>query len=105
MSYDLNIWSRQRVKTDQPEIKIGEYTITIEESVAVEEEDVPTEVLLSYADIKYLTSLYLQPYTTEKTIIDKAMRYAKKIAKEFDGVVENPQLENSVTLVNKRKFL
>jgi len=41
--------------------------------------------------------------TKEKTIIAKAMRYAKKIAREFDGVVENPQLENSVTLANKRK--
>ena len=103
MSYDLNIWSRQRVKTDQYEIKMGEYTINIEESVVVEEEDIPTEVLISYSDIKYLTSLYLQPYTNEKTIIEKAMRYAKKIAREFDGVVENPQLENSITLTNKRK--
>ena len=103
MSYDLNIWSRQRVKTDQYEIKMGEYTINIEESVVVEEEDIPTEVLISYSDIKYLTSLYLQPYTNEKTIIEKAMRYAKKIAREFDGVVENPQFENNVLLTSKKK--
>lgn len=103
MSYDLNIWSRQRVETDQKEINIGEYTITIDESVIVEDEDIPTDVMLSLAEIKYLTSLYLQPYTNEKTITDKAIKYAKKLAKEFNGVVENPQLENKIFLTDKRK--
>ncbi len=103
MSYDLNIWSRQRVETEQKEIKIDEYTITIEESVLVENEDIPAEVMLSLAEIKYLTSLHLQPYTDEKTVTDKAIRLAKKLAKEFNGVVENPQLENRVLLVDKKK--
>ena len=103
MSYDLNIWSRQRVETDQTEINIGEYTITIEQSVIVEDEDIPIDVMLSLAEIKYLTSLYLQPYTDEKAVTDKAIRYAKKLAKEFDGVVENPQLEDHVVLTGKRK--
>lgn len=103
MSYDLNIWSRQRVEIEQQEINIDEYIITVEESVIVEDEDIPTEVMLSLADIKYLTSVRLQPYTSEKTITDKAIRYAKKLAKEFNGVVENLQLENEVLLTGKKK--
>jgi len=103
MSYDLSIWSRQSVEADQKEINIGEYTITIEGSVLVEDEDIPIDVMLSLAEIKYLTSLHLQPYTNEKTITDKAIKYAKKLAKEFNGVVENPQLENKVLLTDKRK--
>lgn len=103
MSYDLNIWSRQRVETDQTEISIDEYTIAIQESVIVENEDIPTDIILSLAEIKYLTSIHLQPYTDEKAVTDKAIRYAKKLAKEFDGVVENPQLEDHVVLTGKRK--
>lgn len=103
MSYDLNIWSCQRVEADQKEIKIGEYTISIDESVVVEPEDVPVDALLSLSEIKYLTSLHLQPYTEEKTVVDKAIRYSKKLAKEFNGVVENPQHENEVLLTQKRK--
>lgn len=102
MSYDLNIWSRKRIEAPQKEFIIGEYTVTIEESVIVEYEDIPTDVLLSLSEIKYLTSLHLQPYTNEKIITDKAIRYAKKLAKEFNGVVENPQFENRVLLVDKR---
>ena len=103
MSYNLNIWSRQRVETDQKEIKIGEYTISIDESVVVEPEDIPIDALLSLSEIKYLTSLHLEPYTDEKTVVDKVIRYSKKLAKEFNGVVENPQLENEVLLTEKRK--
>lgn len=103
MSYDLNIWSRQRGETNQKEINIGEYTIIIEESVIVEDEDIPIDVKLSLAEIKYLTSLHLQPYTNEKAIINKAIHYAKKLAEELNGVVENPQLENKVLLIDKRK--
>lgn len=103
MSYDLNIWSRQRVETDQKEIKVGEHTITLTESVMVENEDIPTDVMLSLAEIKYLTSIYLQPYTNEKTITDKAIKCAKELAKEFNGIVENPQCENNIILVDKTK--
>ena len=103
MSYDLNIWSRQKIETKQKIFNIDEYIITIEETVNVENEDIPIDVMLSLSEIKYLTSLHLQPYTNEKKIIDKAIKYAKKLAKEFDGVVENPQLANEVMLVNKRK--
>jgi len=103
MSYNLNIWSRQRIETDQKELKIGEYTVTVEESVLVEAEDIPTNVMLSLAEIKYLTSVYLQPYTDEKAVTDKVIRYAKKLAKETYGVVENPQLGNEVYPTNKGK--
>ncbi|MBQ7827863.1 MAG: hypothetical protein IJ386_06310, partial [Clostridia bacterium] len=103
MSYDLNIWSRQKIETEQKVFSIDEFIITIEESVFVENEDIPIDVMLSFSEIKYLTSLHLQPYTNEKQIIDKAMKYAKKLAKEFDGVVENPQFTSDVMLVNKRK--
>ena len=103
MSYDLNIWSRQRVETGQKEFTVGEYTITVEDSMIVENEDIPIDIMLSLSEIKYLTSIHLQPYTNEKTIIDKAIKYAKKLAKEFNGVVEDPQLENKVLLVDKRK--
>jgi len=103
MSYDLNIWSRQRVGTNQKRFNIGEYTVTIEKSIMVENEDIPTNVMLSLAEIKYLTSIHLQPSTDEKTITDKAIRYAKKLAKEFNGIVENPQLDNKVLLTEKKK--
>ena len=103
MSYDLNIWSRKRVEIDQDEIVIGEYVLTAEESAAVEDEDIPIDVMLSLSGIKYLTSFYLQPFTNDKAVIGKATRYVKKLAKEFGGVVEDPQLENSVPLVVKRK--
>ncbi len=103
MSYDLNIWSRQKIETEQRIFNIDECIITIEESVIVENEDIPIDVMLSLSEIKYLTSLYLQPYTNEKKIVDKAIKYAKKLAKEFGGVVENPQLANEAMLVNKRK--
>ena len=102
MSYDLNIWSCRKVEFEQKEINIGEYTLTIENSVTVENEDIPIDVMLSLAEIKYLTKIYLQPYTTDKIITDKAIKYAKKLAKEFDGVVENPQLDNEVFLARKR---
>lgn len=103
MSYDLNIWSRQKIETEQKVFNIDEYVITIEESVIVENEDIPIDVMLSLSEIKYLTSFYLQPYTNEKKILDKAIKHAKKLAEEFDGVVENPQHANEVMLVNKRK--
>ena len=103
MSYDLNIWSRQRVEPDPKEFRIGEYTVTVEESVLVEEEDIPINVRLSLAEMKYLTSIHLQPYTEEKVITDKVLRYAKKLAKEVWGVVENPQNENEVLLTTKGK--
>ena len=103
MSYDINIWSRKRIEIDQEEIVIDEYMLTVDKSVVVENEDIPIDVMLSLSEIKYLTSFYLQPFTNDKTVIDKVTRYVKKLAKEFDGVVENPQLENCVLLVNKRK--
>ena len=103
MSYDINIWSRNRIEIDREEIAIGEYVLTVDQSVAVENEDIPIDVMLSLSEIKYLTSFYLQPFTNDKTVIDKVTRYVKKLAKEFDGVVENPQLEDGVLLVNKRK--
>ena len=103
MSYDINIWSRKRIEIDQEEIVIDEYMLTVDKSVVVENEDIPIDVMLSLSEIKYLTSFYLKPFTNDKTVIDKVTRYVKKLAKEFDGVVENPQLENGVLLVNKRK--
>lgn len=103
MSYDLHIWSRQRIETDEKVFDIGEYTVTIEECVSVENEDIPIDVLLAFAGIRYLTVLHLQPYTNEKEVVDKAMKYAKNVAKEFDGIVENPQFDNPIWLVNKPK--
>jgi hypothetical protein len=103
VSYDINIWSRKRIEIDQEEIVIDEYMLTVDKSVVVENEDIPIDVMLSLSEIKYLTSFYLQPFTNDKTVIDKVTRYVKKLAKEFDGVVENPQLKNGVLLVNKRK--
>lgn len=103
MSYDINIWSRNRIEIDREEITIGEYVLTVDQSVAVENEDIPIDVMLSLSEIKYLTSFYLQPFTNEKTVIDKVTRYVKKLAKEFDGVVEDKQLENGVLFVHKRK--
>ena len=55
MSYDINIWSRKRIEIDQEEIVIGEYVLTVDKSVVVENEDIPIDVMLSLSEIKYLT--------------------------------------------------
>lgn len=103
MSYDLKIWSRRSVEIDVRTISFDDYTLTIDESVKVEEEDIPTEVILLLAGIKFLTELHLQPFTQDKSITDKAMRFARKLGKEFDGVIENPQLNEEIVIVNKAK--
>lgn len=71
MSYDINIWSRKRIEIDQKEIVIGEYMLTVDKSVVVENEDIPIDVMLSLSEIKYLTSFYLQPFADDTMVIDK----------------------------------
>jgi len=100
VSYVWNIWSRQRVATDRSEFSIDGYTVIVEESITVEEEDIPTDVMLSLAEIKYLTTICLQPHTNEQEITDRVTKYAKQLAKEFNGVVED---HRKALLPQKRK--
>jgi hypothetical protein len=91
MSYDLHIWSQQKITSSQIHTAIGDYTLSADESLLVEPEDIPAAVFLTLPEIKYLTELYLQPYPGDTTVISKAIRYANKLARQYTGIVENPQ--------------
>lgn len=100
MSYDLKIWSTNKIEPTN-EIKIGDHVIIVDSSVLVEDEDIPTFIMLSRKTTKYLTEIHIQPFTENQEIITAALKIAKKLAKSCDGSIENPQEEGNNAINGK----
>lgn len=90
MSYNLRLWTKNQIKDCSiPSLK--ENIVNVDKNITAEPEDMPAEVFLSIPGIKFLTDINIEPTPTDNAYIEKVNRYAKKLARENMGVLEDPQ--------------
>jgi hypothetical protein len=107
MSYDLNLWTVKRVAATavqefMPDAKVSNtrvelagngWLVAFEPSTKIELEDIPDEVAAALPGISWLTSVNIEPITVPNATKIKIKIVLKAIAKEFGGVVEDPQAD------------
>jgi hypothetical protein len=107
MSYDLNLWTVKCVPATAihelvPDAKVSNarvelagngWLVAFEPSTRVELEDIPDEVAAALPGIGWLTSVNMEPITAPNATKNKIKVILKTIAKEFGGVVEDPQAD------------
>jgi len=103
MSYDLRIWSKEKIGASQRVVKTANYFLSVEASLSVDSEDIPAKILLSIPEINYLTELHLSPYSEYQSSVDEAKRYAKKLARQYDGVLEDLQQDSELYFGTKKQ--
>jgi hypothetical protein len=107
MSYDLNLWTVKcvpaaaiqellpdaKVSNTRVELAGSGWLVAFEVSTKVELEDIPDEVAAALPGISWLTSVNIEPITAPNVTMNKIKGVLKTIAKEFGGVVEDPQAD------------
>jgi hypothetical protein len=105
MSYDLNLWTinympAAAIQQVMPDAKISDtraelagegWLVAIGPPTKVELEDIPDEVAAALPGITWLISVNIEPITAPNTAKEKAKVALKTLAKEFRGLVEDPQ--------------
>ena len=107
MSYDLNLWTTDQVpaaaiKELLPKAEIRDrcvqlegdgWLVTIENSVAVESEDIPDAVMAAWPGIVWLSSVNIEPIHGPGAVKREVKRVLKALARDFHGAVEDPQTD------------
>ena len=101
MSYDIFLWSKKEPIIEQREIELEGYLLTADAPTPIEAEDVPIHILADYDGLSYLTVFCLRPITSDEVIIKKAKNIVTKYAKEYEGVVDDPQLPSPISKIKK----
>ena len=118
MSYDLVLWTVNQVPATaiqklMPDAKISDtrvelagngWLVAIERSTKVELEDIPDEVVAALPGITWLSSVNIEPLSAPNTAKDKIKRVLKTLAKEFRGVVEDPQTDTVIFPSGTKRF-
>ncbi len=105
MSYDLSLWTVTRVpeaaiarlmpdaiiSNSRVELAGKGWLAAIGHTEKVEVEDIPDEVAAMLPGISWLISVNIQPITAPNTAKNTIKAVLKTLAKEFHGVVEDPQ--------------
>ncbi len=104
MSYDLRIWSRRPVEMEQ-NIKLNDHEVSIDPNMRVEQEDIPTEILLSLSDICYLTDVNIQPIQVEPSDLKRIKATLRAVARTSEGILEDPQTDEIYLPTNIKKAM
>jgi hypothetical protein len=118
MSYDLGLWTVNPVPATairklMPGAKISDtrvelagngWLVVIEHSAKVELEDIPDEVMAAFPGITWLNSVNIEPISAPSTTKAKIKNVLKTLAKEFDGVVEDPQTDTIIFPSGAKRF-
>ncbi len=109
MSYDVRIWTVEQPQLGNTLSKLGfesadnayilplkKGQILISNHTPVEAEDIPDQISRELPGIRYLVEAYLEPITSEERPIKMIINTAKSIAKDWRGVVENPQTDEII---------
>lgn len=90
MSYSLRLWTKNKIEGCSIPLKEG-HIVHVDKNNVADPEDMPTEVLLSISGIKYLTHIDIEPFPSDSTYIKKVHGYVKRLAREYIGILEDPQ--------------
>ncbi len=104
MSYHLRIWTVEQPQLGTALAALGfeferdsyvsrssQGQIVIPDPVAVEAEDVPDAISHQLPGLRYLAEAHVEPSPTEPAIVKNLASIARSIARDFRGVVEDPQ--------------
>ena len=119
MSYDIKIWSinklsfkeslskidRWKVQSEMAFIQKNGWQIVLNKSQLVEHEDVPYDVLPLLPGISYLTEINLEPIHSPETAKRLQINIAKGIAKDIIGVIEDPQAELIISPSGVKRYI
>ncbi len=118
MSYDLNLWTIDQVpataiKELLPKAEVRDHCvqlegdgwlITIENSVEVESEDIPDAVMAAWPGIAWMTAVNIEPIHGPGAVKREVKRVLKALAKDFRGVVEDPQADTVTLPTGSKRF-
>jgi hypothetical protein len=119
MSYDLNVWSvdpasfpaslpvvgNWTLADNRADYNGGNWHIAIGASQLVDDEDLPEDVSVLMAGVRYLTELNLEPFHAPKSARKLIHQVAKHIATQTSGVVEDPQTDSFMTPSGIQRFV
>jgi hypothetical protein len=111
MSYDFSLWTVNcvpgtaiqklmpdaKISNTQVELAGHGWLVAMGRSVKVELEDIPDEVAAALPGISWLISVNIQPITAPNSAKNKIKGLLKTLAKEFHGVVEDPQADTLIS--------
>lgn len=88
--YVLKIWTRQDPGEVVPP-RLADHELSVFQPRAVTMEEIPADVLLSVPALAFVTELHLTPNPPTALVRGYLMKFAARLAKENEGVIENLQ--------------